>query len=321
MAEGTGSSALDTEDPSRLARLIGPRRFDLEMRTLGVPPPGHVRVKVIACGVCASELHAVQDELESYPISIGHEPLGVIESVAPDVDDFSEGMRVTGGFGPSFADRTLADQRHLVLVPDGLSTEDAIGEPLGCVVEGRRRTRVVAGDRLALVGVGYMGLLMLQVLLVTGGGHISVIDPRADARSTALSFGATEALAPDEVAADLDGQFDVTIEATGTQGGLDLATRLAREHGVLSILGYHQGARRSVDVQAWNWKAIDVVNAHVRRRDLLNEAIARGLELSRIGRIHPGELVTHRFGLDEVGGAFEALATKPNGFIKAIVTM
>jgi threonine dehydrogenase-like Zn-dependent dehydrogenase len=305
---------------SRIARLVAPRRFELASHTVGDPPPGTVRVKVVACGVCASELHAVEDTLESYPVTMGHEPVGIIEAVGDGVQGLAEGTRVTGGFGPSFAEHVIADQAHVVVVPDGLPTEDAIGEPLGCVVEGRRRTPVTAGDRIALVGAGYMGLLMLQVLNVTGAGHTVVIDPRVEARTAGLSFGATEAIDPIEAASsDREEGFDVVFEATGTQAGLDLATALVREHGVLSILGYHQGAPRSVDMQTWNWKAIDVINAHVRRRDYLNEAIRRGLELTRLGRIQPGKLVTHQFGLDGVGDAFEALASKPDGYIKSIV--
>ena len=311
-----------TNEPgmSQIARLVAPRRFELASHNVGDPPPGTVRVKVVACGVCASELHAVEETLESYPITMGHEPVGIIEAVGDGVQGFAVGMRVTGGFGPSFAEQVIADQAHVVVVPDELRTEDAIGEPLGCVVEGRRRTPVTAGDRIALVGAGYMGLLMLQVLGVTGAGHIVMIDPREEARTAGLSFGATEAIDPAEASSsDREEGFDVVFEATGTQAGLDLSTALVREHGVLSILGYHQGEPRSVDMQTWNWKAIDVINAHVRRRDYLNEAIRRGLELTRLGRIQPGKLVTHRFGLDSVGDAFEALASKPNGYIKSIV--
>lgn len=305
---------------SRIVRLVGPRRFDVGSQSVGSPSPGQVRVRILACGVCASELHTVQDTLQSYPVLIGHEPVGVIEAVGPGVESLSAGATVTGGFGPAFADRVMVDHRNIVGVPDGVSTDDAIGEPLGCVGEARRRTRLVAGDRVAVVGVGYMGLLMLQLLMVTGAGQVVIIDPRADARRTGLALGATEAFIPDDLPSyDPDGEFDVVIEATGSQAGLDLATRLVRQHGVLSILGYHQGPQRSVDLQAWNWKAIDVVNAHVRRRDLLNESIRRGLELVRLGRLQPGNLVTHRFGLDGVGQAFEALETKPDGFIKAIV--
>jgi threonine dehydrogenase-like Zn-dependent dehydrogenase len=304
--------------PSQIARLVAPRKFELASQTVSDPPPGSVRVKVLACGVCASELHAVEETLEAYPVTMGHEPLGLIDAVGEGVRSLTVGIRVTGGFGPSFADYVVTDHRNVVVVPDELSTEESIGEPLGCVVEGRRRTPVVAGDRVALVGGGYMGLLMLQVLRVTGAGDVVVIDPRESARSAAVTFGATETLDPDDLAGELNERFDVAFEATGTQPGLDLASRLVREHGMLSILGYHQ-ARRTVDMQMWNWKAIDVVNAHVRRRDYLNEAIRRGLDLVRLGRIHPGKLITHRFGLDEVGEAFEALIAKPDGYIKSII--
>ena len=51
--------------PSRIARLVAPRRFELMSQTTGDPPPGSVRVRVLACGVCASELHAVEGTLES----------------------------------------------------------------------------------------------------------------------------------------------------------------------------------------------------------------------------------------------------------------
>jgi 2-desacetyl-2-hydroxyethyl bacteriochlorophyllide A dehydrogenase len=305
--------------PSKIARLVAPRTFELASQTVSDPPPGSVRVKVLACGVCASELHAVDETLDAYPVTMGHEPLGLIDAVGEGVRSLAEGTRVTGGFGPSFAEYVVTDHRNVVVVPEELSTEESIGEPLGCVVEGRRRTPVVAGDRVALVGAGYMGLLMLQVLRVTGAGEVVVIEPREPARAAAATFGATETLEPGELSDDLNERFDVAFEATGTQAGLDLVGGLVREHGILSILGYHQ-AQRTVDMQMWNWKAIDVVNAHVRRRDYLNEAIRRGLELVRLGRIHPEKLITHRFGLDEVGEAFEALISKPDGYIKSIVT-
>ena len=315
-----GSTTVGSPE-SRIARLVGPRRFVLESQVVPDPPPGYVCVRIVACGVCASELHTVQEDLASYPVELGHEPVGIVEAIGLGVEELIEGTRVTGGFGPSFADRVVADCRSVVKVPDDLRTEDAIGEPLGCALEARRRTRVTEGDRIAIVGVGYMGLLMLHLLGVTGAGHVLVVDPREDARRTALTFDATEAVDPDELAAgEADGSFDVVIEATGAQDGLDLATRLVREHGVVSILGYHQ-APRTVDMQTWNWKAIDVVNAHVRRRDLLNDAIRSGLELTRLGRIRPGDLITHRFGLDGVGEAFAALSDKPAGYIKSVVIM
>jgi threonine dehydrogenase-like Zn-dependent dehydrogenase len=307
-----------TDGPSRAARLVAPRSFDIVRETIDPPGAGRVLVRILACGVCASELHTWQDGVDVYPVRIGHEPVGVVEGVGSSVG-VEPGQVVTGGFGPSFADRVTVDPEVLVRMPDGLGVE--IGEPLGCVMEARRRTPLTTGDRVALVGAGYMGLLMLQVLMVTGAGETVIVDPRTDALDRGLEIGATEAWAPAELPASGVGDaFDVVIEASGTQEGLDLATRLVRQHGTLTILGYHQ-ARRSVDLQAWNWKAIDVINGHVRRRDLLNESIRRGLELIRLGRLAPGDLVTHRFPLEDVGKAFEALERKPDGFVKAIVVM
>jgi threonine dehydrogenase-like Zn-dependent dehydrogenase len=94
---------------------------------------------------------------------------------------------------------------------------------------------------------------------------------------------------------------------------------MVRAHGVLSILGYHQGGMREVDVAMWNWKAIDVVNAHVRRREDLLESMRIGLALEEKGLIDLGSLVTHRFPLANVDQAFTALRDKPPGFIKAVV--
>jgi len=113
--------------------------------------------------------------------------------------------------------------------------------------------------------------------------------------------------------------FDVVVEGSGTQPGLTLAGELVRAHGVLSILGYHQGGPRQVEVGMWNWKAIDVVNAHVRRRADLMESMRIGLELTAKGLIDLGALVTHRYTLDEVDRAYSDLQQKPPGFIKAVV--
>lgn len=305
---------------NRIARLVAPRRSEVASEEIGSPGAGRVLVRVLACGVCASELHAWAEPLPEYPVAIGHEPVGIVGETGRGVTRVAAGDRVTGRFGPAFSDYVIVDEHVLVVVPSGLGLADSIGEPLGCVVEARRRTPVGSGDSVAVVGAGYMGLLMLELLRISGAGSVIAIDPRTDARSAALELGASEAFAPgDDAIDDRAGVFDVAIEATGTQAGLDTATELVREHGVISILGFHQGGRRSVDLETWNWKSIDVINAHVRRVDLLNEAIRRGLELTRRGRIRPGRLLTHRFHLEDLDGAFEALASKPEGFIKAIV--
>ena len=80
-----------------------------------------------------------------------------------------------------------------------------------------------------------------------------------------------------------------------------------------------QGGPRQINAGMWNWKAIEVVNAHVRRRADLMESKRIGLELSAHGLLALGTLVTHRYGLDEVDLAYGALEARPQGFLKAVV--
>jgi threonine dehydrogenase-like Zn-dependent dehydrogenase len=206
-----------------------------------------------------------------------------------------------------------------------------MGEPLACLVNAQRRTPVELADKVALIGLGYMGLGMLQLLKLRGPSRIVAVDVREEARQHALELGADEVYHPAEVPDeyfltrwedwDSDRGLDVVVEASGTQPGLTLAGKLVRAHGVLSILGFHQGGDRLVDVEMWNWKAIDVVNAHVRRQEDLLQSMQIGLELEAKGLIDLGRLVTHRFDLGQVDQAYAALRDKPEGFIKAVVRM
>jgi threonine dehydrogenase-like Zn-dependent dehydrogenase len=75
-----------------------------------------------------------------------------------------------------------------------------------------------------------------------------------------------------------------------------------------------------VNVQLWNWRGIDVVNAHERDPRVYAEGIKGAVELIRNGVLDPAPLYTHRVGLDELGRALELTRTRPDGFVKALVT-
>lgn len=313
----------------RYSQLVAPQRSEVKEGSEREPGPGEVAVRVSTCGVCASELHPWNDGVGAYPHRFGHEPVGTVEAVGPGVERFSVGDRVTGLFLQAYSDLCVVDQELLLPVPDGVKDESALGEPLACLVNAARRTPIGYADRVALVGLGYMGLGMLQLLKLRGPSRIIAIDVREEAREHARQLGADEVYHPGEVPGayqltrwedwESDKGLDVVVEASGTQPGLTLAGKLVRAHGLLSILGFHQGGDRHVDVEMWNWKAIDVVNAHVRRREDLMESMRIGLELEAKGLIDVGGLVTHRFTLDAVDQAYAALRDKPEGFIKAIV--
>ncbi len=309
--------------------IVQPRQSIVEERP--IPPVGaeDVLVRVRACGVCASELHGWQGGGGPYPREFGHEVVGEVVETGSQVCQFKPGMRVTGLFYKGFAEYACAQQSLVVEIPAGVEYEAALGEPLACILSGARRTHVELGDTVVLVGLGYMGLLMLQAARLRGPARIIAVDPRPEAREAALRFGADETYAPEAVPARLKmtqwsqiGQgygANVVFESSGTQGGLALAGQMVREHGVLSLVGWHQGGPRQVDVELWNWKAFDVINAHERRMDYLVDCMRRGLALVAAGKLDPTGLVTHRFSIDEVDMAFQALVDKPDGFVKAVI--
>jgi L-iditol 2-dehydrogenase len=312
-----------TIETGRLARrsvVVAPETSRLEEVRVRAPGPGELLIQVIANGLCASDLRTWwHGPCNGEPIALGHEPVGRVVEVGPGVDSITVDGVVTGRLTASFAELIVAPAVHAVAVPPGLPYAAGIGEPLGCVVEALRRARLDTGDRVAVVGLGFMGLCLLQLLATSDIGELIAIDPRPNARRAALAHGAAAAVSPEDSPAMRDA-FDVVFEVTGTQTGLDLATGLTKAHGTLDIVGYHQGPR-AVDLQAWNWKALDVVNGHVRDQRRLTESIRRGLDVVASGRIDYAALFTHRYPIGSIDQAYADLRAKPDGFVKAIVVI
>ena len=109
------------------------------------------------------------------------------------------------------------------------------------------------------------------------------------------------------------------IEAIGLQSSLDLASAITRIRGRLVIAGYHQDGPRQVDMQLWNWRGLDVINAHEREPAAYMAGIRAAVESIAAGILNPSRLYTHRFHLDELAQAFAMLQDRPDGFLKALV--
>lgn len=318
----------------RQAIVTAPGRIEVLERPNPSPGPGQLLVRVLLCGLCHSELEPfLEGPGEGPGLAPGHEVTGEVVRLGDGVAGPPIGTRVTGLFQGGFADLAVTEADRVVPLPDELSVEAALGEPLSCVVSVGRRLSVELGDTVAVVGLGYMGLLTLQHVLLLGAGRVVGVDPLEEARQSALRYGASEVWAPEEVPDQvivpmrrsiLPGTgASVVIEASGTQGGLDQAGLLVREHGQLAIVGYHNqaGGHRDVDMRLWNWKALNVLNAHERRDDYKMECMRRALALMTSGRLQVADMVTHRYALEKIGDAFQALREKPSGYVKGVVRM
>jgi threonine dehydrogenase-like Zn-dependent dehydrogenase len=89
--------------------------------------------------------------------------------------------------------------------------------------------------------------------------------------------------------------------------------------GRLVIAGYHQDGARQVNMQLWNWRGLDVINAHERDPRAYVEGMRAAVDAVASGRLDPAPLYTHRFSLDQLGAALEATRVRPDGFLKALV--
>lgn len=111
------------------------------------------------------------------------------------------------------------------------------------------------------------------------------------------------------------------IECVGKQWPLDLAGELVGFGGRLVIAGYHQDGPRQVNMQGWNWKGIDVVNAHERDPAVQLRGVREAVEAVASGRLDPAPLYTHRYPLARLDEALDATRDKPEGFVKALIEL
>jgi NADPH2:quinone reductase len=91
------------------------------------------------------------------------------------------------------------------------------------------------------------------------------------------------------------------------------------EGGRLVLAGYHQDGPRTVDLQSWNWRGIDVVNAHERDARVCLDGMRAAADLLASGDLELAPLLSHRFPLARIADAFAAAASRPPGFVKAWV--
>jgi threonine dehydrogenase-like Zn-dependent dehydrogenase len=112
---------------------------------------------------------------------------------------------------------------------------------------------------------------------------------------------------------------DRVIEAVGNQVALDVATDLVRERGRLVIAGFHQDGPRNVDMFQWNWRGLDVINAHERDPAIYVQGMRAAAEAVAAGLLDPAPLFTHRYPLDQLDAALRDTRERPDGFMKALI--
>ena len=313
---------------------------------------GDVLIKVDLCGVCASDLAALNGDVTDYspPVVMGHELAGVVvdsrhsnvevgdkvtvnpmlscgtcEYCQADLDKYCEniegiGHDIDGGYAEYMRmPKHGIDTGKLISVPQSISAEDLLFlEPLGCCLNAMRET--IFDKSVAILGAGPIGLLFAQ-LTRKNGLQTFVLEPLAHRRGAAEKIGVEAAIdiTEERVAALIEttsGGVDTVISATtNNQHAIDLAFKVARRGGCINFFGLAPaGQEIRVNLEHFHYMGNKLMASWAFSRWSLNES--RRMLIG--GELDFTPLLTHRFPVEQAVEAFEN-ARKQQG-VKSVLT-
>jgi threonine dehydrogenase-like Zn-dependent dehydrogenase len=283
------------------------------------PGPGEVQVEGLACGVCAWDLHVYRNGAD-WPVWPGHEGVARVAKVGPGVGHLKEGDVVTG-VGLGFSELQTRSASGLYVLPKSeRPLHNWIVEPVSCVVTGLDHCKLKAGDRVAVVGCGFMGQMFVQALSRSLLDRLIAIDVDPARLQMARQFGATDAYD----ARELDPQqlrdlwLDTVVDCSGNQAGLDLSSKIVKDGGRLNLFGWNHGTG-AFPGDVWHMRGITVVNSapNSAERDPWPAAI----RLLDRGQIDLAPLVSHVVPLEEYPSLLARATTRGSGYMKGVVRL
>ncbi len=328
---------------------------EIDVRDVSTPGHDGALVRVVAAGVCGSDLHEYLERSQPQSLPDGHEVAGEVVSLPNSyagpirvgdlvaIDTICHGRacgacvfcragqtfhclarHTTQGWGGAFADLIRRHPAGLFRLPPGMFAEQgALVEPLAVGVHAVRRARMAHGSTVVIVGAGTIGLMALLAARALGAGKVHVVARHAHQAGAASTCGATTAVQAEGAEAvslirDLtDGVgADLVVEAVGRHAeSLELAWQLVRPQGSLAVLG--------IFPQPVLLNLMRPILREVSITFPLCYGVIDGrhdfevaIELIASGRVRTDGLVTHRFPLEQAAAAFRTAADKSSGSLK-----
>lgn len=327
------------------ATLTDVNSVEIDERQRPEPNGDELLVEVNACGVCATDMHMYGGSLTvDYPITPGHESAGEVVAVGDDVEDYETGDRVAinpsipchecracksgrenlcqeltslGGAAKHIIEGAFAEY---VAVPAG-NVEDigdldyrtaAFAEPLGCCVNGVDQIDLTSGETVVVIGAGSIGLLLTQLLRVSGAGTVVVSEPIEGRREMALDVGADHVIDPTDSDVtteipDLVGTVDVAIEAVGLPDTIEQSHELTGPGGRTLVFGVPP-ENATIEISPFDvfYEEREIVGTY----SLTPDSFARAVTFLRNDRIDTDTLITDEFPLDGLEEALKQMEAR-----------
>ena len=347
-----------SERPSlmRASRLHGIRDLRIDKLPRPEPGPGQVLLQVASVGVCGSDVHyylhgRIGSQVVTGPIIMGHEFSARIAELGPGVEGVSVGQLVTVEPGVScgkcepcleghpnlcpnvrfcgtppidgvFAEYTVMPAENCFRLPEGFGPiEGAMLEPLGIAIHTVDLAHLRAGQTVAVMGAGPIGLLVAAVAKAAGAGEILMTEPLAHRRQFAQEYIADAVLNPEEV--DVVAEIkrltggrgvDVAFEAAGESDTPQQAAAAARIGGKVIVAGIPADDTMNFNASTVRQKGLTI--KAVRR---MKHTYRRAIRLVQTGMVDVKPLATHRFPLERIDEAFELVAGYRDGVLRAMI--
>ena len=332
----------------------GPGRVSVDDAPDPSPPgPGGAVVSVDAAAICGSDMHFYDGDLVlGMAIPVGHEFLGTVREVGPDVTRFRPGDRVltasvagcgacdgcaTGDpvrcvegpqvfgsgmlpGGQATAVAVPAADFQMLRIPDGMDDEAALllTDNLSTGWAGAQRAEFPPGGTVVVIGLGAVGLCAVRSAVALGAGRVLAVDPVEGRRARAVDSGA-EAVDGPTVEAVLEATggrgADAVIDAVAKDVTLDAALAAVRPGGTVSVIGVH-------DLEPYPLPALMTLFRSVSLRMTTAPVHRTWKELVPLvqnGRLRTDGIFTHEFGLDDAAVAYAAVAERSPDCIKVLL--
>lgn len=299
-------------------------------RPEGAPREGEIQVEAVTGSICTHEASIFTGDLTvpRFPWIAGHEAVHRVTKLGKGLKGFHEGDLVSCCWYHGQWSRIINGSAKSAYRLPGNIADPAlwIVEPAASVVNAATYYGIKPGDRVLVLGAGYMGLLHLQLLSHYPLSDLVAVEIKEFNKNLAASCGATEVIdsASQEGIERLkqleEKPFDITVECSGAQSALDTAMKLTKDGGNICLFAWHRKPRM-----------LDFCSSHVRGHKILctSPGIDTGLQYDRhwpvtIRLLERGifdlkPLTTHRYMAKDVQNAMEENIKKTDGFVKSVL--
>ena len=316
---------------NRIAYMVAPGKFELTEKTVDAVPNDRILVKHRLCGVCqGTEIwfwrgtHCDTGQPVEYPVLLGHQNVAEVVSVGEHVKGIETGDRFTGSGIKGYQLYSLADPSRCIRVPDEVTDEQA-GQAieLGSIIKEVDRASIDSADKVAIIGAGPMGNLLMQVVRLHRPETIIVTDLDQSRLELATKLGADHVIDASEedqvrsIQELTNGGADIVFEATTSVDCLRIAIDMLRTEGKLVVFGTHP---QPINIRTDEFKQKScLVYYTFPTRDEWLLYTKKGIKLLATGAIDVKSLITHRFNLEQMNQAFSLFDKNTHDVMKVMI--